>query len=120
MCLFVLSQFFPPMRASGQFFVEPTQLLQLMDERSLVFVLPAIREGCQPVQTDIDADRGMVVQRNVIGNFYRNRHKPPCGGFGHTGERILPEKRSFSAIFTRPNFGTSIQWSPTLNLSFAR
>ena len=35
-------------------------------------------------------------------------------------ERILPEKRNFSAILTRPSFGTSIQWSPTVNLSLAR
>ena len=52
-----------------------------MDKRSLVFVLPAIREGCQPVQTNIDANRGMGVQGNFIGHFYGNRHKPPGARF---------------------------------------
>ena len=42
-----------------------------------------------------------------ISTVIATNHQDAC--FEIRADKILPEKRSFSDIFTRPNFGTSIQ-----------
>ena len=75
-----------------------------MDKRSLVFVLPAIREGRQSVQANIHTERGMGVQRNFIRHFDGDRHKPPRRGFGDACRENLALKAEGLGHIHSPQF----------------
>lgn len=75
--LFRFQPVLAPLGAACQVFIELTQFPQVMGERSLVLVLPAIRERCQSVQPNIDTDRGMGDGDGFIGHFDGDRDEPP-------------------------------------------
>jgi hypothetical protein len=117
----VLSPVFPADASSGQFFVEPTQLLQLMDERSLVFVLPAIREGCQPVPARHRRRPGDARSTQCHRALLPQSTQTTMRRFWSHGPRESCQKSAVSQPYSPvPTLAHRGSRSPTLNVSFAR
>ena len=69
--------------------------ISISTDAAHVFVLPAIREGCQPVQTDIDADRGMGRSTECHRAFLPQSTQTTMRRFWSHGGKDLARKAQF-------------------------
>src|SRR5436309_11977133 len=60
----------------------PTQFFECVFEESLVLDSLARTQGCQPVQSDIDADRGLLFLWQGVWHLKLDTHEPPVCCFG--------------------------------------